>query len=200
MDKFSKREIFLLTIIFIMTSVIIGFKVKSQEEPIIVEKTEVESIKEKTLDEIETKEIIVDIWGAVKNPGLVVLREGDRINDAVLKAGGLTEKADRKRINLAKRVYDEQKIIIPEKGEEFQKIKAAGNDIGHDILNDYKININTASKLELMSIKGIGEAYAERIIEYRQKNGPFKNIEELKNIKGIGEKRFKAIKEYIKLR
>ncbi len=153
----------------------------------------------------EPKDIVVDICGAVKNEGIVILKEGDRVIDAINKVGGLTENADRKRINLAKILTDEEKIIIPEVGEniESELISSVNSiDTKDNTMTNYsdgKININTASNSELMTLNGIGEVLASRIIEYRKNNGPFKTIDEIQNVKGIGTIKFEDIKEHIKI-
>ena len=128
--------------------------------------------------------IYVHVKGAVKKPGVYKLDRADRITDAVDAAGGFTEDADQDRINLASFLEDGSEIIIP----------AVTDDIDDD-----KININTADKYELMSLDGIGESYAERIIEYREQNGAFLNIDSIKNIDGISENKFSKIKDKIKV-
>lgn len=132
----------------------------------------------------ESNFIYIDIKGAVKNPGLYKLRRADRLNDAVEAAGGFTDDADRERVNLASFLEDGSEIIIP-------SVSDGGGRKGG------KININTAGVYELMTLDGIGEGYAKKIIEYREKNGAFLNIEQIKNVSGIGTKQFEKIKDYI---
>ena len=103
--------------------------------------------------------------------------------------------ADIDRINLAKKLADEEKIYIPRIGEEIPA-DIGFSDKSNNNTDNGKININTCSKAELMLLPGIGDALADRIIEYREKM-PFKTIEDIKNVPGIGEKRFEAIKDLI---
>lgn len=137
--------------------------------------------------------IFVDVDGAVKNPGVYELTQGDRVNDAIDKAGGLSEDAYTRSLNKARLLVDGEKIYIPDKSEQFvENNTVALYNTGEGNL----ININTATKEQLMALNGIGEAYAERIIDYRKKS-EFSSIEEIKNVKGIGEKTFDKIKDSI---
>lgn len=141
--------------------------------------------------------IMVHISGQVYKPGLVELESGSRVADAVNKAGGLKGDADLDRINLAKKLADEEKIYVPKVGENIDNVSVAeGSSIGSN--TDGKIDINNATKEELISLPGIGEVIADRIIEYR-KNNRFKTIEDIKNVSGIGSKKYEGIKDLIKV-
>ena len=160
-------------------------------------------------EENNENEVVVDIKGMVANPGVYEVNTTFRVNDVITLAGGLTEGADTSLINLAKIVEDEMIIIIYSKEEILEKFK---NEVCicdcPEIKNDacievntgeenILVNINTASKEELMKVSGIGESKAEAIIEYRQSNGNFNTIEDIKNVSGIGEALFEKIKDYI---
>ena len=136
-------------------------------------------------EEVVDEDIFVHITGEVKNSGVVKMKKGSRLFEAIEEVGGFTEKADKEAINLAQILVDGYKYHIPNENEVYYEE------------NTNKININTATKEDLMKIDGIGEKMAERIIKYRKKNGPFSNIEELKDISGIGENKFEMIKEYV---
>nr|WP_312575919.1 helix-hairpin-helix domain-containing protein [Sedimentibacter sp.] len=143
--------------------------------------------------------IMVDVDGAVKNPGVYELIEGDRVEDALKKAGGLLETSDTKNINRARILADGEKIYIAEKGEINSSIEMMGDSIYNTNeagVSNGKININIASKELLMSLDGIGEVYSQRIIDYRNKM-KFSNIEDIKKVKGIGEKTFEGLKDKI---
>lgn len=205
MGSFTKREqIVILVIVFTIISTL-GFKffikdiIESREKTIEVTTTkelmDKEQIEDQDLTNEENKIIMVHISGQVYNPGIVELELGNRVIDAVKLAGGLKKDADIDRINLAKKLVDEEKIYIPEIGEEIS------NDISVESKSSYKeesgkININSCSREELISLPGIGEAIADKIIEYREAT-PFKTIEDIKNVSGIGDKKFEAIKELI---
>jgi competence protein ComEA len=208
--KVTKKEIILI-IIFIVLVVFFNIKnftykenqkiVIEEEIGVIEDKDEKNSqqdtAQETHLEKKEPKKIKIDICGAVKKPGVIILAEGDRVIDAINRAGGLTDKADVLRINRSKYVNDGEKIIIPEIGEKIDIGVSSDSDI---IGIDKKININTATKEQLTKLDGIGESISERIIKYRQKNNGFKSIEDIKNVSGIGSNKFEQIKDSIKVK
>jgi len=147
------------------------------------------------------RQICVFVCGAVMNEGVYYLDEGSRVIDAVNAAGGFREDADRSYVNQAEYVYDAERVSIPTAGEaeelrtdakaereEPQGAGQAGNGL---------ININTASKSELMEIPGIGESKADRIISYRQNHGRFGSVDEIQNVSGIGSGIYEGLKDYI---
>lgn len=139
------------------------------------------------------KKISVYVSGQVKNISVVELEDNGnlRIVDAVNKAGGLTDLADAGAINLAEPLTDGQHIHIPTK-----EISLQAQNISVNASSDL-VNINTANAEQLETLKGIGPALAQRIIEYREQNGAFKSIDEIKNVRGIGDKKFAAFKDKI---
>ncbi len=137
----------------------------------------------------------VYISGEVKNTGVYYLKKDSRITDLINICGGPTEEADVSKINPAQKLNDSDKIIIPKK-EENLNTESIEDTNESDINVQEKININTATKDELTSLNGIGEATANKIINYRNKN-KFKEIEDIMNVPGIGEAKFNNIKDYI---
>jgi competence protein ComEA len=135
--------------------------------------------------------VIVYVSGAVRAPDVYELPSEARIKDLVLAAGGLTADADPERINLAERLKDSQHIHVPSQGEAANE--AADSEDAADAPQSGTLNLNTAGAADLESLPGIGASLAERIIEYRTANGPFKSIEELRNVKGIGPALFDKI-------
>lgn len=135
----------------------------------------------------------VCISGEVLKAGVYEIKDGDRIEDVIKMAGGTTENADLYALNLSKYVKDEDNIIIPKKLVDKNEA-VAQNNTGNDNL---LININTATKSELMSLDGIGEKIAEEIISYRKNNNGFKTIDEIKNVNRIGNTVFNKIKDKI---
>lgn len=162
----------------------------------------IEKKEEVIIEEIKPSVFMVDIKGAVKNPGIYKVEEGKRIVDIIEMSGGLLEKADITSINLSEKVKDEMVIFIPKKEEaiveEFNDKKDVSSSIKKEIINS-KISINTGTLNDLMKVKGIGEVKAKSIIDYRIKNGNFKKLEDIMKVKGIGEATFNKIKDSIKL-
>lgn len=153
--------------------------------------------------------IVIHITGEVKKEGVIYLEEGARIIDAIKEAGGETKQADLSQVNLAYELQDGQKIYIPNKNEKITEYivdnsnenlmnnqNTNKSDLGSNDKN-IKININTATLAELDNLPGIGPSTAQKIIEYREKNGKFKKIEDIQNVKGIGETKYEDIKEKI---
>ncbi len=144
---------------------------------------------------VKQETIIVHIEGQVISPGVYELSADQRVIDAVEAAGGLSEEADRSKVNLAKRIEDEERIYIPAIGEDTVEYEPTDSSSSNK-----KININKANQEELTALPGIGEALANRIINYRQQHGSFKNVEEIRNVSGIGEKKFEDLKDLIEVR
>ena len=151
--------------------------------------------------EISPKEISVYICGNVKSPGVIKVKEGTRLDEAVLLAGGANEVADLTAVNLAYKLADEDMVFIPKKGETLQssgKVVPGVNTVKSVAVNKPgKVNINTAGAGELDTLDGVGPATATAIIQYREQNGPFQSIDEIKNVKGIGDSKFDSIKDSI---
>lgn len=148
----------------------------------------------------DTKENTVTIYisGEVNSPGIVTIEGNKRLSDAVDKLGGVTEEADFNRINLAMKIEDEKHYIIPKIGEELEISKEESEVIdSFENKEGNKININTATIKELDSLVGVGEATANKILNYREENGNFKSIEEIKNVNGIGDKKYENLKDTI---
>ena len=146
-------------------------------------------------ESLEQDLITVDVKGAVKAPGIYDLPVGSRVNDAVQKAGGLTEQADSKSINLAQKVSDEALVYVPTKGEEANQ--QANSGASSSTNKEKKVNLNKASLEELKQVKGLGGKRAQDIIDHRETNGKFKSVEELKKVSGIGAKTIEKLKDYV---
>ena len=168
---------------------------------------EIEEVSETA--EIEEK-IVVHITGAVKKEGVIYLKKGARIVDAIKEAGGETKEADLSQVNLAYELQDGQKIYIPNKNEKVSQyiistngetIDSNGANTGNESTSTSKegakVNINTATQNELDGLPGIGPALAQRIIDFREENGNFKSIEDIQNVKGIGDSKFDEIRDKI---
>ena len=149
--------------------------------------------------EVPAHEITVYVTGAVNHPGVVTLKEGARIGDAVNSCGGVLPTGDAERINMAQVLKDGQKIQVPEKA---QAAKAATADKSKSAKagspgEGALVNINTADLQALDALPGIGPSTAQKIIDYRETEGAFQDIADLKKIKGIGESKFAKLKDKI---
>ena len=156
-------------------------------------------------DETAVKHIFVHVVGSVQAPGMVELEAGQRVSDAVQAAGGFSPEADQLSVNLARQVEDGEQIVVGSVQEGTASSGSAqsssssfeqGGKSGTSAASG-KVNINTATVEQLTTLKGVGEATAQKIIDYRQQNGSFKKIEDLKNVSGIGDKRYAALKDSI---
>ena len=207
----------ILVITTLITTTIYFYEPKKEQKisSLKIKKTTKESKKSQT----EQEKFMVDIKGEVISPGIYELENNSRVIDVIKLAGGLTENADTTVINLSKRIEDEMVIIIyskwqvenwketkeQEKYLQEQCISPKEGQTKNDACIDNTekitttssvININTATKEELMTLTGIGEAKAEAIISYREKT-PFTKIEDIKNVSGIGDSVYEDIKDYI---
>ena len=141
-------------------------------------------------------DVYVYVCGAVNAPGVYELKEGARVFEAIQLAGGLTEAAAADAVNQARIVTDGEQIRVPTVEEAQNQGAGVAGEVTEGTENN-KININAAGKEELMMLTGIGEAKAESIMDYREKNGSFTSIEELMQIEGIKEGVFNKIKDDI---
>lgn len=155
-----------------------------------------ESLQEE--ESIQESEIIiyVHICGAVNNPDVYAISQNTRLYELVKLAGGFTNNAANNYINQATVLVDGQQIYIPTK-DEVEDLELQTPINNSEETGSEKININKASKEELMILTGIGESKANSIIDYRQKNGNFKSIEDIMKISGIKDSVFSKISEDI---
>ena len=167
-----------------------------QAEVAAVSKDSVSEKDVKKEEPLEQDLITVDVKGAVKAPGIYDLPVGSRVNDAVQKAGGLTEQADSKSLNLAQKVSDEALVYVPTKGEEVAN-QQTNSGAPSSTSKDKKVNINKAILEELKQVKGLGGKRAQDIIDHREANGKFTSVEELKKVSGIGAKTIEKLKDYV---
>lgn len=220
MENKKKIIILIILIIIIMIlSIIYTINTRTKEEIdlnniLLEEKNDVniensENIQNtKTTSEINIEEkIAIHIIGEVKKEGIIYLKKGSRVADAIKEAGGETKEADLSKINLAYVLEDGEKIYVPNENDKITEYITQGN--GNNVISEGsktsnnlkgengKVNINTATLNELDSLPGIGPSTAQKIIDYREKNGNFEKIEDLQNVKGIGDAKYEEIKDRI---
>lgn len=137
----------------------------------------------------------VYVTGEIVNPGVYYLNEGARLYQLIDIAGGLSDTADINKLNLAQSLKDSDKIEIPKKENKSEEEISNNNERDLNLDNN-KVNINVATKEELMGLSGIGASTADKIIKYREKN-TFTYIEDIMDVPGIGESKFNNIKDSI---
>ena len=207
----QKKIVIVIGIIILLGVIIYFFKNNSinysaDDVEILVAKNSTNNIIDKKDADDNKEAIIVHITGAVKTPGIVKLEEGCRIEDAINKAGGLTEDADITKVNLAYILEDGIKIKIPKTSDigDLQEDTILSNESGENVLEDIEkssqdtcININKATEQELKNLPGIGASLASKIIDYRNNNGKFSIVDDIKKVNGIGDSKFESIRDYI---
>jgi competence protein ComEA len=139
------------------------------------------------------KVLTIHVAGAVQRPGLYKLDEGTRVADALQRAGGAAPDALLDDLNLASRLTDGQKVLVP---RAVTAAPAAGT-AATPAPGSRLINLNTASAEEIDGLPGVGHALAGRIVDYRKKNGPFSSVDDLDNIEGIGPKKLENFKDLV---
>lgn len=213
----NKTKIIIIATIILICSIAIVYKiidiVKGEGTEIIYSNIISENIidnQEQKSDTYQTtSKIKIHIIGEVTEQGIIELEEGERISDAIEKAGGVTQNADLSKVNLAYILQDGQKLYIPSMNDE-KDVQYISTENGEGIIaetniNDKsginkKVNINKASQSDLENIPGVGPSLAQKIISFRDENGKFKNVEDLKNVSGIGDKKFESIKDYVEVK
>lgn len=208
-----------LLIIVIVIIFVFGFVLFKPDNEVVAEETIKKESEKNSINKKEIKKIKVDIKGEIINPNVYEVNEDTRIIDVINIAGGLTENAEVKSINLSKKLNDEDVIIIYQKGEEIitkkdyetaidncnkdnnsscvNGVVSFNNSDNKDIVNNKIVNINKATLDEFLNLAGIGESKAKNIISYREENGNFNDIEEIKKVTGIGDNIFEQIKDFI---
>lgn len=139
--------------------------------------------------------IVIHIVGAIRKPGVYPFAEGARVVDAVRAAGGFVRGADRAAINLARKLIDGEQIVVPRRGETSPSAGATGP--GGSAKQGGKININLATASDLTELPGIGDVLAQRIVDYREQHGPFRDVRDLMKVPGIGDRTFKRLEPYV---
>lgn len=137
-------------------------------------------------------QIVVHVVGAVRNPGLYRLDEGGRVADAVALAGGAGEKADLAAVNLAATLVDGTQVIVPRVGASGMA-GAAAPPVGAS----GPLRLNTATAEQLDALPGVGPVTAQRILQYREQNGPFRSVDDLDAVPGIGPARLEQLRELV---
>ncbi len=198
---------YIIIAIIILVALVVSYVLSLDNKDVSAENVEIT----KTDVANVTSKVYVDIKGSVKKPGVYQVSADSIVWDIVNLSGGFTKNAYTKNINLSQKVKDEMVIYVFSKNEMLKMNENVKTDttcttniINYDNCittekketNTVLVNINTASKEELMNVSGIGASKADSIIAYRIKT-PFSKIEDIMNVSGIGESLFDKIKKYI---
>jgi competence protein ComEA len=136
--------------------------------------------------------LVIDVVGAVRRPGLVRLREGSRVSDAIARAGGLARGAERASVNFAAPVSDGQQVLVPQRGA-----VAVGAGAGAVSSSSGPVSLSSATAEHLDALPGVGPVTAEKIVAYRQQHGAFRSVDELDAISGIGPSRISDLRALV---
>ncbi len=185
----------IIIVIIFITFLITGYFISKPSKDLNAKEVFNES---SVVESKDVKDMTVYINGEVKKPGVYKLKSGSRVEELVNNAGGFNETADKFKLNLAKKLKDEDYIYVDKKSDANTSTSPSSLNSGKG--SDGKININTATKDQLKTIPGIGEVTAQKIIDYREKNGAFPSVEDLKKVGRIGDKSLEKIKDKIEAR
>lgn len=153
-----------------------------------------------------SSQVVVHVAGAVREPGVVVLVAGSRVDDAIDAAGGLLEDSDPDQLNLARVLTDGEQVRVPRVGEDASAwtqwngttggatgtVGTGSSEAGG---SSVLIDVNTADATALEELPGIGPALAERIVSYREEHGPFASVDDLTDVPGIGDAKLEALRD-----
>jgi competence protein ComEA len=139
--------------------------------------------------------VVVDVVGAVRQPGLYRLPQGSRIADAVARAGGATGKAELAQVNLAAPLADGEQVVVPRRGA--AGATAAPSAPGAGAGPSAPVQLSTATLEQLETLPGIGPVMGQKILDYRTKHGAFSSVDELDAVSGIGPKRLDQLRDLV---
>jgi competence protein ComEA len=144
---------------------------------------------------VEGGDVVVDVTGAVRDPGVYRLPAGSRVDDAVKRAGGETGKAELESVNLAARLADGQQVVVPERIAAGEATSGTAAGVGVAAAEEGPISLGTATVADLDTIDGIGPVTAEDIIKFREEHGGLSSVDQLDQISGIGPATMEALRE-----
>lgn len=199
--KYKKKIIGSAVILAILSLFLVVFYINSKPvEDISSNKEEIfkEQSSSSNTKEQSSSNITVYINGEVKSPGVYKLEQDSRLEDLVKASGGFTNEANSYKLNLAKKLKDEDYVYVDRKLDNENVQLKGGEQV--KISENAKININTANKEELKTIPGVGDVTAQKIMDYREQNGGFSSVEDLKNIDRIGDKTLEKIRDKVDVR
>lgn len=194
LDTFSRGEIAGLSVVLVALLGGAGlWYVRSLPQPVTIAEAPAGAVEALASPTPTAPPLIVDVAGAVRKPGVYGFAEGDRVIDAIERAGGALPKADLGLLNLAAPLVDGTQILVPKAGP----AGPGGSATVPGGATTGLINVNSASATELEALSGIGEVLAATIVEYRTENGPFASVDDLLDVSGIGPATLDEIRDEI---
>ena len=193
LDTLSRGEI--AGLIVVLVAVLGGaglWYARSLPKPVTIAQAAPDGASQGSVSPSPAVTIIVDVAGEVEQPGVYEFAEGDRVIDAIERAGGQLPKADLSLLNLAAPLTDGTQILVPKAGPPGVVVPGVGTGSSSGL-----ININSASATELETLSGIGEVLAATIVEYREQNGPFASVDDLVDVSGIGPATLEEIRDQV---
>jgi len=146
--------------------------------------------------------LVVHVAGAVVSPGVIELRTGDRVADALEAAGGPLPDASLASLNLARPLVDGEQVLVPTTGQDAPDGAAsgAGSEVPSATLPDGRLDLNSATAADLEELPGVGPVLAGRIVAHRDQHGPFAETSQLRDVSGIGEAKWAALRDLVGVR
>ena len=190
MPDLDPRRVALLAAV-VLAIVVIGVRQMGGKEPAHSAALPVQPAAGGAASESGSGEVTVHVAGAVQHPGVYRLRRGERVDDAVRRAGGAGRRADLAAVNLAAVLEDGRQILVPTRAPAGAAPGAPGGGAAA------KVNLNTATAEQLDTLAGVGPATAAKILAYREQHGGFGSVEELGDVPGIGERRLEALRDLV---
>lgn len=174
-----KKAIILAASAAVFTAIMIFLTTGKNKEPVkqaVPTETENTVVKQEANNDESSETIVIDIKGAVRHPGVYEMRTGDRVSQAIEKAGGTSEQADEAQVNLAEILQDGTVVYIPKKGEETAVQQGTGGSVQSDGGKGPLVNINTATLEELQGISGVGYPKLKLLLHTGKKTGVSKQL------------------------
>ncbi|MFK5675846.1 MULTISPECIES: helix-hairpin-helix domain-containing protein [unclassified Ligilactobacillus] len=197
-DFFERFRLVIFTLFLVIVIALLGVVKwnseikKGSPEPLAATKESTKEMLGRSHVLKKRLDCFVDVEGAVNSPGVVRLTSGQRVVNAIARAGGMNGQADSVRVNLAKKISDQMMVYVPRKGE---KSSPVGGDLAttNSTSETAPVNLNSATAEQLMTVDGIGTKKAQKIVQFREEHGPFAKVSDLQRVGGFGPKSISAL-------
>jgi competence protein ComEA len=189
MPELSHRQALAIALAVLVAAIVLGRLLTPSQAPLRMEPVTVEG------EPAAPAELVVDVVGEVRRPGLYRLPAGSRVDDAVRRAQGATGRADLALVNLAAPLADGQQVVVPVRRAEAAAGPTETTSAGAGAI----VHLNSATLADLDGLPGIGPTTAQRILDYRQLHGSFQSVDELDAVSGIGPARLEQLRPLVAL-